>query len=693
MIALLLLLLMVWQHFYPWQHTGDDRHNNHGFFLSWLLFDTNNSNSDSDSAASIPTAAATRQQQQQQQQGASSWNGIRSSSKSSSSSSSQSPQQPLQQQQSHTHSNNQQLLHRHNKNSNNSNTNTNKLVHTGSFGLGHRLSKLSAAVHLAASLPHLPVVEVQWGTCGTGSGSGSGTGGAEDSNAAAAGQTNNRHDDTDIFRHLFGTSTLHLRTDNNESNDDDNEDYHQGKVVWVRNDVAGYYAAQSYKNAAAAAAATSAATTSTAPLLRLSRASAVAAYTHKLESDHALFVDLFERRFLSQSSLLKSATASHQQQQQQFQRVKDMFRDHFVIGIHVRAGNGEQDHFAAANRGSVLRYYQQDHSENQNTTTTTTTTNAAVGVVESMAQLIQQLWSAVQLEQQKQQQQSGTAAAAADAFVLKPPLVFVATDTVAYIDQLRDALVRLAVVGGTNGPSSPIPVISWEQPRVEPGKGVSYQEQPAWVKRTTTSTTPLAANDAHAEGNRTASTAAAACLAGWVAAATDMALLASSDVLIAAARSTFTQIAPASLVFGRDKTETETTTSPWRYCEMDLTGAVASADSNYNYSRMTCFASQAVWLFRQPVSAFRTFSVNADHGDSATAKNNEAVAHKVMVHLPDITAATSDPIFTATRDFLTSSEPLLPNETVFYYGKKYNPKYRRKLPFSKEWTWIEDGEQ
>ena len=129
---------------------------------------------------------------------------------------------------------------------------------------------------------------------------------------------------------------------------------------------------------------------------------------------------------------------------------------------------------------------------------------------------------------------------------------------------------------------------------------------------------------------------------------------------------------------------------------MDLTGAAADGNNN-NDSRMTCFASQAAWLFRRPVSAFRTFYVNAGDNNnnneaSTTTRANKAVAHKVMVHLPDISAATAaDPIYTAALDFLASSEPLLPNETIFYYGKKYNPKYRRKLPFSKDWMWIEDG--
>lgn len=466
-----------------------------------------------------------------------------------------------------------------NSTTNSQKSKSNKLVYVGSFGLGHRLSKLSAAYHLAGCL-NLPLVEVQWGSCSA-----------------------TENNDDGIFAGLFGHNSLTtLRTP--LCNNNSSLQRQQAKVILVRNDVSGYYAAQSYKNSG----------------IPLEYARAVAVYSDKLQSDHDLFTELFDRRFAMRSTV------------EQFQH-ETGWSDHTVIGVHVRAGNGEQDHFVRANRAILRNKDSNNNYENVNSQKSSTTFVA----VESMAQLVHQLWKAMQDEHVN----------------LKPPLVFIATDTVSYLSAFRRALQHF----------QRYTVIAWEQqPRVEPGQGVSYQ---TW-----------------SQGH-------GACLDGWRAAAIDMTLLSRSDVLIATTRSTFTQIAPASLVFGRQRRQPPShhRRYAWCYCEMELQVATTTVQNN---SSMTCFQTQAAWLLRRPTTALRTFSLQQSGEAALAEKTATAVTHKVMVHLPDIAGDVSDPIFAVAQDFLRSSALVMSNETIFYYGRKYNPKYRGKSPFRKDWTWRQE---
>lgn len=389
----------------------------------------------------------------------------------------------------------------------------NKLVYVGSFGLGHRLSKLAAAHHLAAAGINVPVLEVQWNDC-----------------------------DTDMFAFLFGgTNILPIREPTWPA------DY-QNKTILVRNDVSGYYAGQSYKNAEI-------------PIDK----NIETLWNDKLMADRVLFTDLFEKSFTGKDRV-------------ELFRKQHAWEDHFVIGLHLRAGNGEQDHFAQAARDIGQQ----------------------TSVVETIRILIEEFY-----DNMKQQEEN---------HLIKPPLVFVATDTPSWISSFRKAFSSFASV------------VTYPQPRVEQGQGVSYQQ---WKG-----------------GER--------CRNGWMAAAIDMALLSRSNVVVAATRSTFTQMAPASIVFGKQQS--------WSFCEMELNSKQS----------MSCFRDQSAWLFRRPVTSIRSFGPN---------NASSSVFHKVMVHLPDV---TPDPALPGVQHFITT--PVLPNETLYYYGRKYNPNYRKKREFREEWT-------
>ncbi|GAX22524.1 hypothetical protein FisN_14Hh146 [Fistulifera solaris] len=237
----------------------------------------------------------------------------------------------------------------------------NRLYYVAQFGLGHRLSKLSAAYHLTRVL-NLPVMELHGGSCQT---------------------------ETDVFAYLFGTHRLTMRTSTTA-------DYRNRQIL-VRNDVAGYAAGQSYKNARVA-------------IPQHYRTGNNNPWKKKLRFDRILFQELLDR-FVQRTPLPLL---------QQFER-------HTVIGLHVREGNGEQDHFAASGRRIG---------------NTTTFVNDLCYLLRKYA--AEQRWS-------------------------RPALLFLATDTERVIPMVQTACHTTA----TDYPGIPIVWL----PQNRPTQGVSYQ---AW---------------------------------------------------------------------------------------------------------------------------------------------------------------------------------------------------------------------
>ena len=74
-------------------------------------------------------------------------------------------------------------------------------------------------------------------------------------------------------------------------------------------------------------------------------------------------------------------------------------------------------------------------------------------------------------------------------------------------------------------------------------------------------------------------------------------------------------------------------------------------------------------------------------------KDTSPVTHKLMVHFPDVDVHDRKHrnIYTNAIEFLQQSAPLPLNERLFYYGKKYNSKYRvrsdTKETIQINWTW------
>jgi hypothetical protein len=483
-----------------------------------------------------------------------------------------------------------------------------RVIHVGMFGLGHRLSKLAAAHHLAerlgASVSTALVLEVRWNDC-------DGDGGDAKNN---------------IFRRLFaGSNEIPILRGNHQ---DDNvqprsrsQSRRGGKTILVRNDVHGYYAGQAYKNFQ----------------IPIDDDSTLLAWRDKLESDRRLFLHLRERFMTSaavghNNNSSSSSSSTHGAILRDFQK-RHMWEEHHVIGVHIRAGNGETGHFADAQRAMMTTTL--DHSDNFHN-------NSTMVIPRLLEQLMDQLSSSQKIN--------------------KPFLIFVATDTVEWVEWLQTALLH-------------VNVISFPQPRVDRGKGVSFSQWKGVVDSGTRTIT-----DADADPDNEADPPADRCYAGWVAAATDMFLLAATDTLVATTRSTFTQILPLALVltpgggqgtFCEIRTVTTTNTNTTA-----ATTTTTTRGLHDHHHRMACFTDLYQWLWG----------------------NDTDGSHKVMVHLPDV-AEKSDRIFDDAQQFLvgttTPPDDGANNDDwrLYYYGRKYNPRYREKRPFRSTWTYIRTGQE
>lgn len=224
-----------------------------------------------------------------------------------------------------------------------------RLIHLAVFGLGHRLIRTAAAWHLAQRLG-MSKFKFNWGTCGKDHSSG-----------------------PSIFPYLFGTdewSVPHPSSINATGRPPP-----RGRNVLVKNDVYGFLPAQSFQDHRIPLDEKTYKNNSNGPFLS------------KLASDVGLFRQLWT------SFVFRDRV-------EQFMK-ENSFRDHIVIGVHLRAGNGEDTHFADARR----------HIANETT------------FVTNLVDLIHQ---SLIVDEQKirpkgEKEQSFSKA--------KPPLIFLATDT------------------------------------------------------------------------------------------------------------------------------------------------------------------------------------------------------------------------------------------------------------------------
>jgi hypothetical protein len=185
----------------------------------------------------------------------------------------------------------------------------NEIIHRAFFGLGHRLHRSAAAWHLAKSLGNVTHFRFHWESC-----------------QAVVPNENAENNDTtvdyNVFRYLFENDVWKLPSDMVVPTTFRTSSKTR-KMIVLRNDVHGYIKGQLYKD------------------LQLSVPASPAGrhmfFDDKLQSDVS-FYQLLESQYRFHSEV-ENFMQEHQ------------FQNRLVIGLHIRAGNGEGMHFEATGRG------------------------------------------------------------------------------------------------------------------------------------------------------------------------------------------------------------------------------------------------------------------------------------------------------------------------------------------------------
>lgn len=418
---------------------------------------------------------------------------------------------------------------------------TNKVTHHAQFGLGHRLDKISNAWHLTKAL-NLTRMELNWRDC--------------------SGEGN-------IFPRLFGSDHIDVPGSERAAMEANAlENVH--KNIHATNDVAGYYGGQNFKD-------------HQVPLSEQIYKGDDSPFLDKLDSDLQLF-KILRQRFVGKEDVIRFMEEHN-------------FRDHFVIGLHLRLGNDEPSHFTTSGRGV----------KNQ------------LEFVYNLIDLIRAFLERLQISHPERfvnnnEVDGGDCPPSSSSWKTKPPLIFLATDSPQFIPIIANDTSFFGVK-----------TIAMPQIRVE--TGVTFHQLKAGAK----------------------------CLRGWQEMLMDNMLLSFSDVLIAARYSSFIQILPMTLVFGRGGS---TKQGP-RFCEVSDTA-----------KRMTCLEDVRTWLFRD--NAQKMFSYSID-GENAT---EDAVVHRLGTHLPDVVVPDKYPM---AASFLDSSKTVDRGHGDMVYGPTFDPKYRGKL--------------
>ncbi|KAL7568624.1 hypothetical protein ACA910_022724 [Epithemia clementina (nom. ined.)] len=254
-------------------------------------------------------------------------------------------------------------------------------------------------------------------------------------------------------------------------------------------------------------------------------------------------------------------------------RLDHGFDQHTVIGIQIRAGNGEQGQFLQLHRGIL-----DPESFRQN--------------------LIAQLQEKFPTIMSNNSTSGAT----------KPPLIYVASDTLSMIQQLRNEIhnvtnssnttkiVPTNATTATTTLQNDIPVVDYPHIRIDEGNGVRVNNID--------------------NINNTNSSAEESCLNGWRDALMDMILLSSADVIVATSYSSFTQSMPLSVVM-------QESSFPTPFCEL---ATVAPPPSPI----MTVLDPQAPP--QQELQCFRTYQ---EWCSESKSKKTGRVPNKDYWDLPD----------------------------------------------------------
>ena len=595
----------------------------------------------------------------------------------------------------------------------------NEIIHRAFFGLGHRFHRSAAAYHLAQSLAlpptqtsstistdpatldqfqHQPVIthfRFHWESCLSSD---------EIRNASIVDDEGEGGKEYNVFRYLFGDDLWKLNTlrtsqnhtlstkDSDKNASSDAKPQIRRNMVIIRNDVSGYIAGQLYKDLQLPISYSSKSKASQindrkrpllAPMASFDQYEAI--LDKVMRSD----IDFYHR--LVDNYRFKKELRKFQIQHKWDERP-------LVIGLHLRAGNGEDAHFTESGRASS-----NDIDESTMIARLVRLTNMAV-IRETKRLGDRKVYSGQRRKDYKENS------------VLRP-LLFVATDT-AHLLPLITKMIDLGTIqdeSNHNNHTQPtirrLEIVTWPQDRLPENAGVTFDVL-------------------QGKGER--------CLQGWRSAMSDSLMLSTVDVLIAAKRSTFTQSLPLTLgfdqnreksngdgvniaFFSNDRNDNDSNKAMKQSNEMVIRRKRSFSFcevSELDFIDMTCFADVQSWLFRgkddrhfpiskdkgvsNPERNERIWSFSIANGTSGTFDPNQTyrqVKHKVTVLLPDVDPPSE---FNSAREFLRrenmiTSKPMASGteiyESIFPYGRsKINKKYRNSHQLnsntSSSWNFI-----
>jgi len=569
----------------------------------------------------------------------------------------------------------------------------NEIIHRAFFGLGHRLHRSAAVYHLARSLssssqeheqPIITHLRFHWESCLT-------IDSSNTSRPSAINDIGEENKEYNVFRYLFGEDLWELNHHHDISsmlyNKNDNVTNYRPErrrnMIVIRNDIPGYISGQMYKdlklpiNIQLNKVVSSQEDNGTKQMVALKSATNNRHdYNSILDKLMNSDVDFYHRlvnnyRFRSE---LRDFQFRHKWKERPL-----------VVGLHLRAGNGESSHFVESGRAaddeSVLIYRLVQLIN--------------LIVIRETNRLQEHNLIRRNLEQHQQEQQDKN-----KQYDNIPPLLFIATDTAHLLPLIEKATVVAEAENEDYGR------ISANAMYFRPNITTKHQETSlrpeiiTWPQHRLPRNAGVGFDALKGKGD--------SCLNGWKAAISDALLLSEVDVLIAAKRSTFTQSLPMTLGFDRnwndkknsdkdkdkddDKTKEKVTNrKQFSFCEV----------SELDATRVTCFTDARTWLFRGEDNIYG--HTNGDmNGDYSTAdasiwtvaiptttnateiQKKHQVAHKVTVLLPDIVPPEQ---FEQARDFLrrgsSNDVPSLSmantgtRESIFRYGRsKIYKKYR-----------------
>ena len=552
----------------------------------------------------------------------------------------------------------------------------NEIIHRAFFGLGHRFHRSAAVYHLAQSLSfpqaqissdqfqHQPIIthfRFHWESC---------LSSEEIQNASIVDANGVGKKEYNVFRYLFGddlwkvdaskdgslrtSQTTEIATNGShidKSTASDAKPRIRRNMIVLRNDVPGYIAGQLYKDLRLpvnhnSVNRTNFRTNKSNPSLPTPVASSNQ-YEVILDKVMRTDVDFYHR--LVDNYQFKDELREFQLEHKWNERP-------LVIGLHLRAGNGEDAHFVESGRAS------------------------SVDVDEST--MISRLLQLTNIAMNHEKKSLGDGKIEIDAL---RPLLFVATDTAHLLPKI-EKLIESSNHDHNIPRARTLEILTWPQDRLPKNAGVTFDAL-------------------QGKGQR--------CLQGWRSAMSDSLLLSQADVLIAAKRSTFTQSLPLTLGFDRNQKKSFSDTIFPATREIKVESSVTELQSKEmairrngrftfcevsesDFMKMTCFADARAWLFRgEDDSSYpsdkdvseRIWSFSIANATSASSGQNdsiEPVEHKVTVLLPDVDPPTE---FEQAREFLRRENTIElelsarddneMHESVFPYGRsKINKKYR-----------------